>query len=219
MTGYDTIGPLSARMAIHRYGTNPVPWYDFVRALLPPGRVLEVGAGTGALWADDRPEGLVVSDLSPAMCATLRDAGLTTVRATAEALPFRDRAFDGVVCNHVLYHLPDPAAGVRELRRVARDWAAVATNGYGHMVEIAPRAAAAVHEVFPAERLADALGEQFSHVELHPYVDELLVPTADPVVAYAESTGDTVDRAYVEAVIARDGAYRVTKSTVLALAR
>ena len=216
MTGYDTTGPLSARMAIHQYGTNPVRWYDFVRALLPPGRVLEAGAGTGALWADDRPDGLVVSDLSPVMCVTLRDAGLTTVRAAADALPFRDRAFDGVVCNHVLYHLADPAAGVRELRRVARDWVAVATNGYGHMAEVS---AGGVHERFPAERLADALGEQFTHVELHPYVDELLVPSADPVVAYAESTGDTVDRAYVEAVIARDGAYRVRKSTVLALAR
>jgi hypothetical protein len=44
---YVTTAPLASRIAIHRYGTNPVSWYAFVRALLPPGRVVDVGAGTG----------------------------------------------------------------------------------------------------------------------------------------------------------------------------
>jgi SAM-dependent methyltransferase len=219
VSGYATTGPLNARIAIHAYGTNPVSWYAFVRALLPPADLLlEAGAGTGALWADGAPPGLVATDLSAAMCDALRQRGLRTVRADAAALPFAGGTFGGAVCNHVLYHLDDPHRGLAELRRVVRDggWVAVATNGTGHMAEVT---ATGAHEHFPAERLAAALGEHFADVTLHRYEDTLLVPSADPVVAYAESMGATVARDEVEAVVARDGAFRVTKNTVLALAR
>lgn len=85
----------------------------------------------------------------------------------------------------------------------------------GHMAEVGgPN----VHERFPAESLAAALHEHLAGVTLHRYDDVLEVPAADPVVAYAESTGGTTDRAAVEAV-ARDGAFRVRKNTVLAIAR
>lgn len=219
MTGYATTGPLNARIAIHAYGTNPVSWYAFVRALLPPADVLlEAGAGTGALWAEGAPDGLVATDLSAAMCDALRQRGLRTVRADAAALPFRDGTFGGAVCNHVLYHLDDPHRGLAELRRVVRDggWVAVATNGAGHMAEVTSIGA---HDRFPAERLAQALGEHFGDVTLHRYEDTLLVPSAGPVAAYAESMGATVARDEVEAVVARDGAFTIRKNTVLALAR
>jgi SAM-dependent methyltransferase len=38
-----------------------------------------------------------------------------------QALPFPDGAFDAVIAMHMLYHVPDIAAGVAELRRVLRD--------------------------------------------------------------------------------------------------
>lgn len=214
---YVTTAPLASRIAIHRYGTNPVSWYAFVRALLPPGRLVDVGAGTGALW-EGRDRDVVATDSSAAMCATLRLAGLPVARADATALPFADGAFDGAVCNHVLYHLADPREGLAELRRVVRPggWVAVATNGTGHMAEIVPGGA---HEHFPAEGLADALGGFFGDVTLHRYDDELRVPEPEPVIAYAASIGVTLDRAEVEERVAREGAFRVTKNTVLAVAR
>lgn len=40
------------------------------------------------------------------------------VEADAARLPFNDASFDIVIMNHVLYYLPDPAAAMREVRRV-----------------------------------------------------------------------------------------------------
>lgn len=52
---------------------------------------------------------------------------------------------------------------------------------------------------------------------MHRYEDELVVPDADPVVAYAASVGVELDLAGVATRIAREGAFRVAKHTVLAI--
>jgi ubiquinone/menaquinone biosynthesis C-methylase UbiE len=98
------------------------------RALLARahGRVLEVGAGTG-LNLPHYPTGLdelVLSEPDPAMCGRLErrlarsGRAATVVSAGAEALPFADDAFDAVVATLVLCTVEDPAAAVREMRRV-----------------------------------------------------------------------------------------------------
>jgi SAM-dependent methyltransferase len=48
-----------------------------------------------------------------------RGLSLAGVVGDVERLPFRDGCFDGVSCVDCLEHLPDDAAGVRELGRVA----------------------------------------------------------------------------------------------------
>ena len=48
--------------------------------------------------------------------------------ADAQHLPFRDGAFDKVLCTEVLEHIPDDKAGLRELYRVARPGADVAVS-------------------------------------------------------------------------------------------
>jgi SAM-dependent methyltransferase len=227
--GYFTTAPLASRIAIHGYGANPVPWFGFVRERLPAGdAVLEVGAGTGGLWAGAaRPPRLVLTDASAAMGATLRAAGHVTVLARGERLPFADGSFDGAVANHVLYHLPSPRAGLAELRRVVRPggWVAVATNGAGHMSEVSDLAVAAglppadVHERFPAESAAEAVAEWFGEVETHRYDDTLTVPSAEPVVAYVASLGalTPAQEAVVRAGVTAP--FTVRKHTVLVIGR
>ena len=67
-----------------------------------------------------------------------RDRTRRVVRAVAEALPFRDAAFDVVVANYVLHHVPDTARAVTELARVMRPGgvAVVACVGDGHLTEL-----------------------------------------------------------------------------------
>jgi SAM-dependent methyltransferase len=58
------------------------------------------------------------------------------VIADAEHLPFRDGAFDKVVCTEVLEHIPDDRAGVRELVRVLRPGGDIAVSVPSHGPEV-----------------------------------------------------------------------------------
>jgi ubiquinone/menaquinone biosynthesis C-methylase UbiE len=92
-----------------------------------PGRLLDLGCGTASLaprldgWGA-RPASYVGVDLSVQMLhATqrrLHDTHASVVAAAAEALPFREGAFDTVVSASSLHYWEDPAAGLAEARRV-----------------------------------------------------------------------------------------------------
>jgi SAM-dependent methyltransferase len=92
------------------------------------GRVLEIGAGTGANmphYGGDL-ESLTLTEPEPPMLRRLQrrvDAEATTatvLRAPAEDLPFEDDAFDVAVSTLVLCGVDDQPRALRELRRVLR---------------------------------------------------------------------------------------------------
>jgi SAM-dependent methyltransferase len=83
-------------------------------------RVLDVEAGTGAAARAALAAGaaqVVAVDLAAAMLRRC-GAGVTTVVADLVRLPFRAGAFDLVSAACCLGHLGDPAAALRETRRV-----------------------------------------------------------------------------------------------------
>ena len=92
------------------------------------GRVLEIGAGTGANLAHYGPNvtSLTLTDPEQPMLKRLepraRDAapGAIVLRAPAEDLPFDDDSFDTVVSTLVLCGVSDQARSLREVRRVLR---------------------------------------------------------------------------------------------------
>ncbi|MGZ4136554.1 MAG: class I SAM-dependent methyltransferase [Actinomycetota bacterium] len=99
-------------------------------ALVAParGRVLEIGAGTGAnldLYGTDLVE-LTVTEPEPGMLRRLErrlatsGTDATAVSAPAERLPFEDDRFDVVVSTLVLCGVTDQAAALAEIRRVLR---------------------------------------------------------------------------------------------------
>lgn len=93
------------------------------------GRVLELGAGTGAnlVHYTDSVTELVMTEPDPHMAARLRERLATeqtvagrpsVIEAPAEDLPFDDGSFDAVVATLVLCTVDDPARAVAEARRV-----------------------------------------------------------------------------------------------------
>lgn len=90
------------------------------------GRVLEIGAGTGANLPHygDTVEMLTVTEPDEAMARRLeqraRELGrqVDVVRAPAEQLPFDDGSFDVAVSTLVLCTVPDQLDALAELRRV-----------------------------------------------------------------------------------------------------
>lgn len=119
----------------------------------PSGRVLDVGAGTGALLgrlASERPSLRAAAvDLAPGMCARARVAapGAALAAADAEALPFGAGLFDVVVSTSTLQWLPRLAPALAEMRRVLAPGGAVCVALFGertlHELRDAWRAAAA----------------------------------------------------------------------------
>jgi ubiquinone/menaquinone biosynthesis C-methylase UbiE len=91
------------------------------------GTTLEVGVGTGKnMPYHPRGERIVAVDLSPRMlrraASRARRLGraVDLVLADAQHLPFRDGTFAAGAATFVFCSVPDPVAGLRELRRVVR---------------------------------------------------------------------------------------------------
>jgi ubiquinone/menaquinone biosynthesis C-methylase UbiE len=90
--------------------------------------VLEIGSGGGIDSAEFGRHGAQVISLDFTKTATrttqgtLVEAGVVprVVRASAEALPFRDASFDCTYSFGVLHHLPNVDAVVREISRVLK---------------------------------------------------------------------------------------------------
>ena len=208
---------LAARQAIYRHLERPWPSAG--------GRVLgvvalqgdDVGCGNGndvrdlqrAAWRGP----LLAFDLSVGMLATVAPRGVPVANADAEALPLRDGVADVALAMHMLYHCPDMAATVRELRRVVRAGGAlvVSTNARAHLQELRALWTEVLSETlarpvepwrtaterFPLEDAPAVLGAVFGDVELQRTGNRLLVPEVEPVIAYVESTrdlsGDDID--------------------------
>lgn len=111
---YDTIG---ATYTVTRR-TDPRIAAQIWAALGDARTVLNVGAGTGSY----EPPGRDVTAVEPsALMRAQRPADAAPCLAgTAERLPFEDQSFDAAMAVSTVHHWPDPIAGLREMRRVAR---------------------------------------------------------------------------------------------------
>ncbi len=84
--------------------------------------VMEVGSGKCVLSDEIRKKGYAVtaSDIILSKDVKKRFPDLTYVESNIEHMPFKDSAFDTVVCTHTLEHVRDLPAAIKELRRVCK---------------------------------------------------------------------------------------------------
>lgn len=111
---YDTIG----RTYTATRRTDPRIAARIWAALGDAQTVVNVGAGTGSYEPPDRD----VTAVEPsAVMRAQRPAGAARCLAgSAEHLPFADQSYDAAMAVCTIHHWPDPLAGLREMRRVAR---------------------------------------------------------------------------------------------------
>jgi SAM-dependent methyltransferase len=81
--------------------------------------VVNVGAGVGSYEPTDRE--VLAVEPSAAMIAQRPAGSAKVIQASAESLPFEDRSFDAALAVNTVHHWSDVRAGLRELRRVARE--------------------------------------------------------------------------------------------------
>lgn len=96
--------------------------------------VLDAGAGTGLVSVELARAGArpVALDLSLDMLRWRRAERPPALVGELTRVPLRTGAVDAAVAAFVLNHLPDPAAGLRELRRVTRAGGAVLAMVYAN---------------------------------------------------------------------------------------
>ncbi len=245
---YKDAANLNARIQLHeRFSTQTYDWqrwvFDQIKAG-PKSRVLEIGCGPGRLWLNnfDRiPKNwhITLSDFSAGMLQEAQQ-NLSIVRHTfifqqfdVQAIPFRDKSFDVVIANHMLYHVPNLDKALSEIRRVlapkGRFYAA--TNGQNHLREIGDlfrsvepsyQEGKGLRDNFNLERGTEDLSRWFSHVTMRVIDDGLVVTETEPLMKYILSgsvqsfvTDEMIKklRKHIEQEIQANGAIRITKST------
>jgi SAM-dependent methyltransferase len=225
--------------------------------------VADVGCGNGVYLAELARRGhlgpVVGLDLSSGMLTAARDRlraadpgqapggsrsaeprsrrpAVGLARADAAAIPLSDGACDVALAPHMLYHLPEPAAGTRELRRIVRPGgrALVVLNGADHLRELRDLVDAALdglgwptaasHERVSLDEGEELLSASFSSVTRHDFHAWLEVPAPEPVIDYIRSmrvtqnaptpTPDSVVAAATERITATpDGLFRIRTHT------
>jgi SAM-dependent methyltransferase len=248
---YRTDANLRARMSVHeRFGTNPLGWHRWVFDQLPVesgARVLELGAGNGALWRENIDRlpadwAVTITDVSAGVLESARrglgtDGNFDYEEVDARALPFDADSFDIVIANHMLYHVRERADAIGDARAVLRAGGTLlaSTNGADHLRELDALLLDVVPgadpddtaEKFGLENGADQLVESFAHVELRRYDDALEIDDVEAVVDYLRSmpAGDHLEeralgriRRRVSRAIETEGCFRVTKDAGLFVA-
>lgn len=251
---YANASNLEARLVLHQnFSVNPYDWhlwvFDRVLEHIPASaRILELGCGPGTLWVKNQeriPSGweITLSDFSGGMIDAARKnlAGLSVAFhfeiADAQQIPWEDSVYDAVIANHMLYHVPDRARAIAEIRRVLKPGGRffAATNGLAHLQELyslveqfdpqdgEEASKSRPIEAFSVENGATQLRAHFQNMTLEDYPDAFEVTQAGPLLAYILSMGTLMHsealrqriaefNAFLEGEIAARGSIHITKA-------
>ncbi|HHJ12761.1 MAG TPA: malonyl-[acyl-carrier protein] O-methyltransferase BioC [Gammaproteobacteria bacterium] len=177
-----------------------------------PGRVLDLGCGTGQALDDllrRYPRAQVLGlDLAPAMLERARRRGRwrrrpQAVCADAERLPFADASFDLVFSSLMIQWCVDPAGLFAEMRRVLRPGGLFLFSGFGPDT---------LRELRQAWRAVDSHVHVNHFPDLHTLGDALLAAGfADPVMDVERITLTYSDIHGLMRDLKQIGAHNVTR--------
>jgi SAM-dependent methyltransferase len=205
-TQYATEGNLRARQRLWEVSPREpafalFPWVINLADVRAGHRVLEVGCGNGGYLALVEAIGM---DISVGMLEAARErTNVPLVCGDAQRLPFQSESFDVVLAPHMLYHVEDRPAAIRELRRVLKSngTCVAVTNGtrcHRELVDLVEdvvghgwRWTRPADSAFSLENGAEQLGAEFARVErVDAPLGVVFVRDVDALTAYLGSVGD-----------------------------
>lgn len=174
--------------AWRRHSTSVWGFSRFACELLTQGtgRVLAIGAGISPTVAN-----LIQLDI-------VDYPNIDVISESAE-LPFRDEAFDAVICENVIEHVPDPFALVKEMDRVLKPGGQIGVNGTNlHFTHGYPSHYFNATE-FGMRHLLETRSRFEGEYEFNPVPESL-----QTVLAYYVASLDPAARARVEGLTVRE---------------
>lgn len=209
-TQYQNATNISARIRLHRdYSVNKEGWFRWLFRhlhLKPRMKVLEIGAGNGALWSQNLgkiPENvkIVLSDISKGILTDAQHAigeqpAFHYAVFDAQKIPFADETFDLVIANHMLFYCQNIPQTLKEVRRVLKSQGRLVCSTYSkkHMHEITdlcqhfnPNIVLSSTNLYERFGLANGrriLKPYFSKIACHKYKDAIEISEATPIISY-----------------------------------
>jgi len=203
---YASADGLQTRMLLHqKYSINKQPYGEWISEhyrIQPGMKVLELGCGTGSMWADPSrwlpPDAsLLLTDFSEGMLAAARknvpvQSNISFARVDIQQIPFEDSTFDLVIANAMLYHVPDLNKGLGEAARVLKPdgrfiCSTSGENGIGSWLVSALGAGESPVLPFSLQNGGAALKKHFRHAEICTREDGLEVTDVKDLAAYVRS--------------------------------
>lgn len=204
---------LHIRQETHRlYSERTDSFMDWVLDILDPQpgeRIADIGSGQGIYhpFLARRGAQIVTVDASLGMLteavATARRTSLPVlaVQANAERIPLADGCCDRLMANHMLYHVADKTAALREMGRVVKAGGRLifTTNSGDNSARMTQLHAEAAAEMgltadtrsliadFTLESGESLVRSVFPNTEVVKREDAFLFPTADAFLAYYAS--------------------------------
>lgn len=245
---YKNAKNLNDRISLHeKYSTNKQGWFNWLFNQIDfskVNRLLELGCGNGKLWQENRIDlrnrEIFLSDISEGMVEEVRNklgSDFNCIVVDAEKIPFKDKYFDTIIANHVLFYLNDLNLGLKEISRVLRPNGILYCSTYGknHMKEITEIVQSfdsrinlsnySLYDIFGLQNGESILSKYFSNIQRMDYRDSLEITESKPLIDYImschgnqnEILGPRLNefKEYIEELLKNNGKIVVTKQAGL----
>ena len=226
---YQSSSNLATRISIHdKYSTNKMGFGNWIFSnyvIADGSHVLELGCGTGDMWVGKERQvnacsRLILSDFSEGMLETAKSKLAEYKKIEYQVIdicdiPYGEDAFDIVIANMMLYHVPDLQKALSEVRRVLKKGGAFycATYGEHGIIEYLSGLLSEyglkdkTNKNFTLQNGDTYLKQVFSQVERLEYKDSLAVTDIGDLVDYLYSltsmtTFNQMEESKIESVLA-----------------